>query len=129
MFVLGAAPAVLVLFIWRGVEESPAYVEDSVKPERSGMGEVLLRNLKLAVYAILLMACFNFFSHGSQDAYPNLFLKKQHHLDTRLVSTITIILNAGAICGGLGFGFLSQRIGRRRAIMFAAMLALPVLPL
>jgi SHS family lactate transporter-like MFS transporter len=77
---------------------------------------------------MLLMACFNFFSHGSQDIYPNLFLKQQHHFDTQLVSTITMILNVGAICGGLGFGFLSQRIGRRRAIMFAAMLALPVLP-
>jgi SHS family lactate transporter-like MFS transporter len=74
------------------------------------------------------MACFNFFSHGSQDAYPNLFLKKQHGFDTHLSSLITAVANIGAICGGIFFGWLSERIGRRRAIMLAVILALPVLP-
>jgi MFS transporter, SHS family, lactate transporter len=127
MFVLGAAPAILVLFIWRGVDESPAYVEDSVKTQRQGIGTVLMQNAKLALYAIVLMACFNFFSHGSQDAYPNLFLKKQHHFDTATLSNMTAIANVGAILGGLFFGWLSERIGRRRAIMIAALLALPAI--
>jgi SHS family lactate transporter-like MFS transporter len=84
-------------------------------------------NVKLAAYAIVLMAAFNFLSHGSQDAYPT-FLKVQHHFDTRLTSLLTAIANVGAICGGLLFGSLSERIGRRRAIMIAALLALPALP-
>ena len=129
MFVLGAAPAVLVLFIWRGVQESPAHAQREVAAKRPGLGEVLLRHSKLAVYAILLMACFNFFSHGSQDAYPNLFLKKEHHFDTQTLSNITEIANVGAILGGLFFGWLSERIGRRRAIMIAALLALPTIRL
>jgi SHS family lactate transporter-like MFS transporter len=128
MFVVGAVPAVLVLFIWRGVEESPAYLENSIKTKQHGLGEVLLQNSKLAVYAILLMACFNFFSHGSQDAYPNLFLKKEHHFDTKTLSNMTEIANVGAILGGLFFGWLSEKIGRRRAIMMAALLSLPVIP-
>ncbi len=41
---------------------------------------------------------------------------------------MTAIANIGAICGGIGFGFLSERIGRRGAIMSAALLALPVIP-
>jgi MFS transporter, SHS family, lactate transporter len=128
MFVLGAIPALLVLFIWKGVDESPAFVEQRIMKEEHRLLPVLAKNWKLAVYAILLMACFNFFSHGSQDAYPNLFLKKQHGFDTHLASLITMIANVGAICGGIFFGWLSERIGRRRAIMIAAILALPVLP-
>jgi SHS family lactate transporter-like MFS transporter len=73
------------------------------------------------------MTAFNFFSHGSQDVYPT-FLKVEHHFDTRLTSLITAIQNIGAICGGLFFGSLSEKIGRRRAIIIAALIALPVLP-
>ena len=127
MFVLGVLPAVLVFFIRRGVEESPAW-KVTHDATREGLLSVLKRQWKLAVYGILLMTAFNFFSHGSQDAYPNLFLKVEHHFDTHLSSLMTAIANLGAICGGLSFGFLSQKIGRRKAIMLAALLALPALP-
>jgi SHS family lactate transporter-like MFS transporter len=128
MFILGAAPAILVFFIRLGVDESPAYLEQKVATQRPNLVEVLARNWKLALYAICMMTAFNFFSHGSQDAYPNLFLKVQHHFDTKTLSLMTAIANIGAIIGGIGFGWLSGKIGRRRAIMIAALLALPVIP-
>ncbi len=127
MFVLGAIPAILVYFIRRGVEESPAWKEQRLAPRQS-LAAVLKRDWKLALYCICLMTAFNFFSHGSQDAYPNLFLKVQHHFDTHLSSLMTAVANIGAICGGLGFGWLSEKIGRRRAMMSAAVIALPALP-
>jgi SHS family lactate transporter-like MFS transporter len=125
MFVLGVLPAILVFFIRRGIEESPSWRKPSPRTRVTTMD---YGNFKLAVYAVVLMAAFNFFSHGSQDAYPT-FLKVQHHFDTRLTSLLTAIANVGAICGGLLFGSLSERIGRRRAIVIAALLALPALPL
>jgi SHS family lactate transporter-like MFS transporter len=128
MFLLGIVPAILVFFVRMGVDESPAFLEKRIKKEQSNLFEVVGRNWKIAVYAILLMTAFNFFSHGSQDAYPNLFLKIQHGFDTKTLSLMTAIANIGAIFGGIGFGFLSERIGRRRAIIFAALLALPVIP-
>jgi SHS family lactate transporter-like MFS transporter len=128
MFLLGIVPAILVFFIRMGIEESPAWTEQRVKKQTTSLWAVLGRDWKLAVYAILLMTAFNFFSHGSQDAYPNLFLKIQHGFDTKTLSLMTAIANIGAILGGIGFGFLSERIGRRRAIILAALLALPVLP-
>jgi SHS family lactate transporter-like MFS transporter len=128
MFVLGAIPAILVFFIRMGVDESPAFTEQRVAKQRHSLREVMGRNWKLAIYAIALMTAFNFFSHGSQDAYPNLFLKIQHGFDTHTLSLMTAIANIGAIIGGIGFGWLSERIGRRRAIMGAALLALPVIP-
>jgi MFS transporter, SHS family, lactate transporter len=128
MFVLGAIPAILIFFIRMGVAESPAFLEQKVATARPKLFEVLGRNWKVAIYAICLMTAFNFFSHGSQDAYPNLFLKIQHGFDTKTLSLMTAIANIGAICGGIGFGWLSERIGRRRAIMIAALIALPVIP-
>ena len=127
MFVLGVIPAVLVFFIRRGVSESPAW-QQRRSLSRPGLLAVLRREWKLALYAIVLMTAFNFFSHGSQDAYPNLFLKVQHHFDTKLASLMTAIANIGAICGGLFFGSLSEKFGRRRTIVAAALIALPTLP-
>jgi MFS transporter, SHS family, lactate transporter len=128
MFLLGIAPAILVFFIRMGVDESPAFLEKRVNKEEPGFFRVIVREWKIALYAVVLMTAFNFFSHGSQDAYANLFLKVQHHFDTHGASTMTAIMNIGAICGGIGFGFLSGRIGRRYAIILAALLALPVIP-
>jgi MFS transporter, SHS family, lactate transporter len=129
MFVLGAVPAVLVFFIRRGIEESPSWLGQKALPRIVDETVVTRgeRNLKLAVYAVVLMTAFNFFSHGSQDAFPR-FLQVQHHFDTRLTSLLAAIANVGAICGGLLFGSLSERIGRRRTIVIAALLALPALP-
>ena len=45
------------------------------------------------------------------------------------MGAIAIVANIGAIIGGIFFGTLSERIGRRRAIVIAALLALPIIPL
>jgi len=74
------------------------------------------------------MTAFNFFSHGTQDLYPQ-FLKTQHHFDTHTVGLLTAIMNVGAISGGILFGALSDRFSRRWAIIGAALLALPMIPL
>jgi SHS family lactate transporter-like MFS transporter len=123
MFVIGFLPAVLVLYIRRHVPESPAW-----RPEAARAGSILKtlgRHWPLALFAILLMTPFNFFSHGTQDIYPT-FLKATRHFDSHTIGTITIIYNIGAILGGWTFGMWSQRIGRRRAMMIAALLAIPV---
>jgi SHS family lactate transporter-like MFS transporter len=90
--------------------------------------ETLRSNWGVALYAVVLMMCFNLFSHGTQDLYPT-FLQKQHAFDSATVSWITIVANLGAIVGGLFFGFVSEKIGRVNAITIAALIALPALPL
>lgn len=127
MFAVGVLPALLVLYIRRNVEESPAWERMRARPRRSLMG-VVRGHGGLFLYVVILMTAFNFFSHGTQDLYPT-FLQSQHKLDTHTVSMIAIIANIGAIIGGTVFGMLSQRIGRRRAIITAALLALPIIPL
>jgi SHS family lactate transporter-like MFS transporter len=74
------------------------------------------------------MTAFNFFSHGTQDLYPT-FLQVQHKLSPHAVGLIAVIYNIGAIIGGISFGSLSERYGRRRIIVIASVLSLFALPL
>jgi SHS family lactate transporter-like MFS transporter len=127
MFFLGLAPALLVLVIRMHVEESPSFTAASKSP-RAGALAALAGHWKLALYLIVLMTAFNFFSHGTQDQYPT-FLQKQHGYGTRLTGAIAVVMNIGAIVGAFIVGSLSERIGRRRAIMLACLCALPVIPL
>ena len=80
---------------------------------------------RLMLFAVVMMTAFNFFSHGTQDIYPT-FLQKQRGFDHATVSTIAVLYNIAAILGGLTFGTLSQRLGRRRAVIAAALVAVPV---
>lgn len=130
MFALGVLPALLVLYIRRHVPESPVW--ESARADsagiRPGLRETMRGHWGLFIYLVVLMMAFNLFSHGSQDLYPT-FLKQQLHFDIRTVAWLTITLNLGAIIGGLFFGAWSERVGRRRAIIVAAVLALPMIPL
>ena len=128
MFVVGALPALLVFYIRRNVPESPEWQARSETERRVGIVSVVRRHLPLTIYAVLMMTAFNFFSHGTQDIYPSAFLVKQHHFSASTKSTIAVIYNIGAICGGIFFGFMSQKIGRRVAIVTAALLSLLALP-
>src|ERR1700738_4734624 len=126
MFMVGVLPALLVLYIRRHVPESPTW--DHAAAARSGTFSILTSHWRLGLYAVVLMTAFNFFSHGTQDLYPT-FLQVQHGLSPHAVGTIAAIYNVGAILGGILCGSLSERIGRRRMIVIAALLSLPVLPL
>lgn len=129
MFVIGAIPIVLLPYIYFYVPESPVWLAAKAHSQ-SGMPlwPVLRRNWKLCIYLVVLMAAFNFFSHGTQDLYPT-FLKVQHGFSANVISIIAVSYNIASIAGGIFFGTLSERIGRKRAIMLAALLALPVIPL
>ena len=127
MFVIGVLPALLVLYIRRNVDESPAWTRLQGRTKKPFMTLVRSHGLLFA-YAVVLMTAFNFFSHGTQDLYPT-YLQAQRNLPTHTVSAILIIANVGALIGGTTFGVLSQRLGRRRAIITATMIALPVIPL
>jgi SHS family lactate transporter-like MFS transporter len=127
MFFVGLAPALLVFLIRLHVEESPAFTARRAGPRVNPFG-VLARNWKIALYMIVLMTAFNAFSHGTQDLYPT-FLQKQHHFDTQTVGILAAVMNLGAIVGGISFGIWSEKIGRRRAIITASLLALPIIPL
>jgi SHS family lactate transporter-like MFS transporter len=127
MFVIGVLPAFLVLYLRLHVKESPVWEAAQVKTE--GFVRALRDSIRgrwpLFLYVVILMACFNSLSHGSQDLFPT-FLRVQHRLGPRAVGAITVAANIGAIIGGVFFGAYSEKIGRKRAIILSALLILPV---
>jgi MFS transporter, SHS family, lactate transporter len=129
MFVIGALPALLVIYIRTKVDESPAWAQGRVsKKVKIRVGRDVLTSLGTFAFLVVLMFAFNSFSHGSQDLYPT-FLQKDHKFTPQTVGLIAIIANIGALLGGILFGTWSETIGRRKAIVIAALLSIPVIPL
>ncbi len=128
MFVIGALPAFLVIYIRTKVDESPAWLQGRVSRQvESRFGKDILSHLGGFLFLVVLMFAFNSFSHGTQDLYPT-FLQKNHQFSPQIVGLIAIVYNIGALLGGILFGTWSERIGRRRAIVIAAIFAIPVIP-
>jgi MFS transporter, SHS family, lactate transporter len=130
MFIVGALPAFLVIHIRSKVKESPAWVAGRAKGEAlfENVASGIWKHLGIFVLAVLLMFGLNSFSHGTQDIYPT-FLTKAHGFSPERVGTITAICSFGAILGGIVFGALSEKIGRRLAIALAAVCAVPMIPM
>lgn len=129
MFAIGALPAFLAIYVLNKVHESPAWVKGQVSRQAEGrLGGDIVKYLGSFLFLAVLMFAFNSFSHGTQDLYPT-FLQKNHQLSPQTVGVIAIVYNIGALFGGIVFGTWSERIGRRRAIVIAALLAIPAIPL
>jgi SHS family lactate transporter-like MFS transporter len=129
MFVIGALPAFLVIYIRSKVDESPAWLQGSVSSEAERhVGKDIATYFWSFIFLVVLMFGFNSFSHGTQDLYPT-FLEKNHLFTPQTVRTVSMIGSIGALLGGICFGTWSERIGRRRAIAIAALLAIPMIPL
>jgi SHS family lactate transporter-like MFS transporter len=141
LFILGATPALLVFYVQAKVEESPVWLAGArrrlagkaglgaaglVSSGEAGTTRTLLAFLPTFLFLVLLMTAFMSFSHGTQDVYPTFLLTR---LSPQTVGTIGVLYGFGSIAGGIVFGTLSERWGRKRAIVTAALLAIPVIPL
>lgn len=129
MFVIGMLPAALVIYMLIHVEESPAWVQGRVaRSSESRLWKDIGSHTGIFAFLVVLMFAFNSFSHGTQDLYPT-FLERNLHFPPQTTGLIVIIYNVGALLGGILFGTLSEKIGRKTAIVIAALLAIPVIPL
>jgi MFS transporter, SHS family, lactate transporter len=130
LFVAGALPAFLVLYIRAQVPESPVWLQGQRETSNfwSDLLSVLKRHWGLFLYVILLMTAFNAMSHGTQDMYQT-FLGEQRHYGVTQKAATGIIYAVGAICGGTVVGHLSQKWGRRRSIILTAGFGIILIPL
>jgi SHS family lactate transporter-like MFS transporter len=132
LFMVGASPALLVLYVQTRVEESPVWLAGaSHRAEtKGGAGSLaqIAHFIPTFLFLVLLMTAFMSFSHGTQDVYPT-FLTVQMKLSPETVGLIGVLYGIGSIAGGYVFGALSEKWGRKRAIVTAALLSIPVIPL
>lgn len=132
MFMIGAAPALLAFYLRFKVEESPAWL--AAQAEKKGKVAapfewgLVRKYLPTFLYLVVLMTAFTSFSHGTQDLYPT-FLQKDKGFPSGTTGLVIVIGSLGALTGGILFGTLSERFGRKKAIVIAALLALPMIPL
>jgi MFS transporter, SHS family, lactate transporter len=129
LFVAGALPAGLVIYIRAHVPESPVWERHRNQQESPfNLIAFIKQHGVLFVYAALLMTAFNYMSHGTQDLYAT-YLQKQRGFNADQTSKIAIIYAVGMICGGTLVGHFSQQWGRRRAIIISAICGMLLIPL
>jgi SHS family lactate transporter-like MFS transporter len=137
LFILGSIPALLVFYVQARVAESPVWLAAAqTRADRAAglkqkaiPGESTLKSfLPTFLFLVLLMTAFMSFSHGTQDVYPT-FLTVYAKLKPSTVGAIGVLYGVGSILGGFVFGTLSEKWGRKRAIITASLLAIPVIPL
>ncbi len=138
LFVLGALPAALTLYVRARVPESPVWLAGE-KERKSGarlkgvsaapiIPPHLREFLPTFLFLVLLMTAFMSFSHGTQDLYPT-FLAVHAKLTPETIGLIGVLYGLGSIGGGVVFGAFSEYWGRKPAIVTAALLSIPVIPL
>lgn len=126
MFWIGGVPALLALYIRARVPESEVWRRHRA-PDVSALLRTLASHWRLFAFLVVLMTFMMFLSHGTQDLYPD-YLKSEHGIAPGAVASIAIAYNVGAILGAILFGQLSERIGRRRAVLAALSLVLAAIP-
>ena len=132
VFFVGAPVAAVIVILTLLAPESRAWKQH--RPHSGGrVFASLAAHRKMFAYLLLMMTVLIFLSHGSQDLYPD-FLRSIPGIAARTVLGmapdlgIPVLFNMGAIAGALVFGALSQRTGRRRAVLLALAIALLAIP-
>ncbi|MBO0828778.1 MAG: MFS transporter [Streptosporangiales bacterium] len=129
LFAFSLLPALVALFLRLRVKESEAWenTRERMRQTRTTARQVFFnaKLLRRFAYLVLLMTAFNWMSHGTQDIYPT-FLKEGLHQTPNTATLIAVIYNIGAFIGGVTLGAYSERLGRRKTIIIAAVAGIPI---
>lgn len=142
IFVVGVAPALVALLVFRWVKEPERWVRArsaeraSAGARTSKLAELFSPGLvrgTLAGSGLAFVAVFGLW--GATNWTPTLVraLPDMHDLDaagiTSRVSYAIMLLNVGALAGYLSFGPLADRLGRRKAFALMCAGSLVMLPI
>jgi MFS family permease len=125
LFLVGLAPALLVFYVRRYVEEPPVYLESRAKIAASGQQPSLLEIFRPPLLKVTLVG--GILSTGAQGGYfavttwlPT-YLRTERDLSVLDSAGYLAVLIAGAFFGYLAGGLLADRIGRRMGFLVFAL--------
>ncbi len=128
MFVAGlpVALGIVLLTVW--APESDAWRQNR-SPSLRAMGRTLVAHGRTFGYLLLVMTAMTSLSHGTQDLYPDFlktlpFVAHGRVAGMRAGLGIPVLYNIAAIVGALVVGQMSERVGRRRAVLLALLVCL-----
>jgi SHS family lactate transporter-like MFS transporter len=135
MLWIGVLPALSVFYVRRFVKEPAIWVENR-RLQRAEQREVhapLVSIFKRRVLGNTLSACVwmagGFVAYYSVNALFATHLQKDLHLAPGAVATPIFFANLGLFLSTCGWGWWSDRFGRRWSIIIPALIALPLAPL
>ena len=132
MFFIGSVLAAVIIVMTLFAPESDAWRNNRM-PSLGHIFRTLFQHMGTFSYLLLLMAVMSCLSHGTQDLYPDFlktlpFMKNATVFGMKAPLGIPVIYNIGAVIGALCIGQLSEKLGRRKAIMLALGISLLSIP-
>ena len=91
------------------------------------MKNAISKDWLIVIYMVLMMAGFNFLSHGSQDLYPT-FLESSLNFSPLMITMTIVVANCGSLIGSITLGYFSTFIGRRLTILIGLVFGILLLP-
>jgi SHS family lactate transporter-like MFS transporter len=126
LFFIGGLPALLAIYVRSQVTESEVWLKTR-HTDWSSLGRTIVSHWRLFFYLLGLMTMMGFVSHGTQDMFPT-FLQRDWGFTPGQRAALSAFSMVGAIVGGLTGGHLSDRFGRRRAMIAALIGGILVIP-
>src|SRR5437588_6962530 len=124
LFLFGIAPALLVFFVRRYVEEPPVYLESQAQLAAGGDRPSFFEIFKPPLLRVTVLG--GLLGTGAQGGYYAVttwlptFLRAERGLSILDSTGYLAVMIAGAFCGYLSGGFLSDRVGRRMQFLIFA---------
>jgi predicted MFS family arabinose efflux permease len=124
LFLVGIAPALLVFFLRRYVEEPPVYLKSRQELEAQGDKPSFFEIFQGPLLRITLLG--GLMGTGAQGGYYAVtqflptYLRNERHLSVLDSTGYLLVLIVGAFCGYMSGGYLADRIGRRLTFLVFA---------